>query len=619
MKRIFSVLSGALFLSAAVPVSAAVDRTPSLSNPPLVRWQAPASFTPPRGTGRTALTDITGPLPLIPIVPCRQYDSRSATPLADNTARIVTVTGAPCGVLFPSYAVAVNITVFNITGAGGNGVFKIGSSAPPTAAWINYPPTETQRANAGVVSTNGNSIAVQVNQGGGSVDFVVDIFGYYPQSDSGHLLNANEYFEIATSIAPPFASINARNNSTAAGAMALQGIAGGGTGDTIAIFGTNGSTGAGSVGVSGLATNGIGVLGTSTNNVGAQGLSTAFNGVWAQSTNQDGLFASGGRDGAFITGARFGVQAVSTGTGGVFAVQGSVFATTTIGSGGVRGLSPAIAGTYGVIGQAASANWNSPNSFLAGGRFLGSNGGFNGHGVVAEGVTSGLTAYRVNAAGTVQTWGAVGFLGSDGLYSNNNLTAVGTKSFVEPHPTDPTLVIKYVALEGPEAGTYFRGRGQIVGGHATIQVPDNFRMVTDTEGLTVQITPIGRPSAVGVVSMGLDTIEVEATRDVEFSYLVQGVRRVFRDFKPIQPDSESFYFRPQTPNARLDLTLPEEMRQRLIASGVYNPDGTANVGTAERMGWAQKWRDDEARSKAAQEALLVREKAAQAAATAKPE
>jgi hypothetical protein len=45
----------------------------------------------------------------------------------------------------------VNITVFNISGAGSNGVFRAGTVSPPTTAWINYPPTETQRANAGVL------------------------------------------------------------------------------------------------------------------------------------------------------------------------------------------------------------------------------------------------------------------------------------------------------------------------------------------------------------------------------------------------------------------------------------------------------------------------------------
>ena len=65
--------------------------------------------------------------------------------------------------------------------------------------------------------------------------------------------------------------------------------------------------------------------------------------------------------------------------------------------------------------------------------------------------TSGLT-------NTVASFGALGWTDTTAVYGSGNQTITGTKSFVEPHPTDPTKVIRYVSLEGPEAGTYFRGR-----------------------------------------------------------------------------------------------------------------------------------------------------------------
>jgi N-acetylneuraminic acid mutarotase len=157
-------------------------------------WTAPPYWTPPavspenadqsgrgaQGAGRQALVTSPVPLPFVAITPCRQYDSRSSSALAENTPRTLTLTGAPCAIPSDAAAVAANITVFNITGAGSNGVFKAGSVSPPTTAWINYPSYETQRANAGVLPLGaGGTIAVQVNQGGGSVDFVVDVFGYY--------------------------------------------------------------------------------------------------------------------------------------------------------------------------------------------------------------------------------------------------------------------------------------------------------------------------------------------------------------------------------------------------------------------------------------------------------
>jgi hypothetical protein len=237
----------------------------------------------------------------------------------------------------------------------------------------------------------------------------------------------------------------------------------------------------------------------------------------------------------------------------------------------------------------------------AGGRFISAGSSFN-YGVIGEGTTGGGLLRRTDNTGAVQTTGFIGFLGSDGLNTPNNLTVSGVKSFAEPHPSDASKVIKYVALEGPEAGTYFRGRGRFVGGRATIEVPESFRMVTDTEGLTVQVTPMGRPAAVAVISMGLDKIEVEATRDVEFSYLAQGVRRAFKDFQVIQNDE--FYYVPEGPDAKLPGYYAEDVKQRLIANGTYLPDGSVNMSTAERLGWAHNWREAEAKKRAFESRLV---------------
>jgi N-acetylneuraminic acid mutarotase len=184
MKRVMPFAAVLLF-----SLSAFAQPTDAIQN-----WAAPPYWTPPAvspesadqsirsapAAGRQALFLSPVPLPFVAIAPCRQYDSRGGSVLADNTPRSVTLIGAPCAIPSDAQAVAANITVFNISGAGSNGVFRAGTVAPPTTAWINYPPTETQRANAGVLPLGaGGTIVVQVNQGAGSVDFVVDVFGYY--------------------------------------------------------------------------------------------------------------------------------------------------------------------------------------------------------------------------------------------------------------------------------------------------------------------------------------------------------------------------------------------------------------------------------------------------------
>jgi hypothetical protein len=112
-------------------------------------------------------------------------------------------------------------------------------------------------------------------------------------------------------------------------------------------------------------------------------------------------------------------------------------------------------------------------------------------------------------------------------------------------------------------------------------------MVTDTEGLTVQITPIGAElTTANVVSASLDQIAVRSNHDVEFYYLVQGVRRAYKDWQPIAEGSE---FVPRSSADRIPAYLSEEAKARLIQNGTYNADGSVNMATAAREGWTKAW------------------------------
>lgn len=586
MKRLFSILAGGLFLSATFTAWAAGDRTPSSTNPPIVTWQAPASYTAPH-SGHTALTDAAPPMPFIPLVPCRQYDSRSTTALADNTPRTVTLSGAPCGIPTTAKAVAVNITVFNIIGAGSNGVFKVDTVSPPTVSWINYPFTEAQRANAGVVGLTGAAaIVVQVNQGAGSVDFIVDVFGYYGPTPA--------------STGNTFTIINPTNTTAILGQSLGGGIGiygyslgAGGRG----VFGYNdSSTGQG---VNGFSGPGLGVYGLSTSNIGVKGLSTSYNGVWAESTNWDALFASGGRDGAYIQGVRYGVigNSLTAGTGYAGVSGSSAGGTRSAGVLGTNTTAISGAGVKGIIGS-----FTAVDSYWA---YAGVRGFSANIGVLGAGTGTGVLGAHHDAAGAFQTGSYVGFTSTVGLHTIGNTSATGTKSFVEPHPTDAAKVIRYVALEGNEAGTYFRGKAVVRGGVAEIVVPESFRFVSDEEGLTVHVTPVGRAQA-WIESADLNRIVIGSNRDVTINYIVHGVRKAYKDFEAIADNVE---YVPTSATMPMPTSYPEETRKRLVANGTYDPDGTVNMNTAERMGWAQKWHDEEASAKAAQEAAATKAKA----------
>jgi hypothetical protein len=263
-----------------------------------------------------------------------------------------------------------------------------------------------------------------------------------------------------------------------------------------------------------------------------------------------------------------GVMGYTT-AGATWGVKGFNSGTSAFG-GGVLGISGARSGT--AIGNLAGVRGESQIGF---GVLGNTNGG------------AGVAGTFNDAQGNILR---SGYLANSvyAVYAAGDLAATGTKAFVDPHPTDATKTIRFIALEGPEAGTYFRGRGRFVHGRAVIDVPDAFRMTTEEEGMTVHLTPIGGLAMVAVTRQSLDRIEAEASKDVEFSYVVYGVRRGYRDYEPIADGDE---FRPISANATLPAYLNEDQKRRLIDNGTYNSDGTVNLGTAVRLGWDKAWKE----------------------------
>jgi hypothetical protein len=278
----------------------------------------------------------------------------------------------------------------------------------------------------------------------------------------------------------------------------------------------------------------------------------------------------------------YGVQGeASAATGALYGVYGHC-TSSSADAGGVYGLDGT--GVFRPINPYDSAG------------VRGESGTHNG--VLGFSRFTGVAGSVINTSGTELAYGLLGFNNGTvyGVFAGGSIGATGTKFFVEPHPTDASKVIRYVSLEGPEAGTYFRGRGKFQNGLATIDVPEDFRMVTDSEGLSIQVTPIGELATVAVVRIDLEGILVKASRNVEFFYTVNGVRKTHRDLKPIGPGAE---FMPRSADAQMPAYLTEGQKAMLVSNGTYNADGTVNMETAERLGWAKAWRDREEPGKAA--------------------
>ncbi|MHC4778037.1 MAG: hypothetical protein ACYTFG_05605, partial [Planctomycetota bacterium] len=281
--------------------------------------------------------------------------------------------------------------------------------------------------------------------------------------------------------------------------------------------------------------NASGIYGNSSAGHGVEGVSSGANknGVYGSASGSHGVYGvttSASHSGVY---GSSGVGDAITGqcTGGGSGVVGT---TTDPNFAGVNGQSTAGIGVYG---QASATNMSGLYGLgMAGYGAIGETqnntfAGVHGFSQVGDGVHGTTQAIATN-------WGV---LSNGDLGVNGNIQKTGTVSFVERHPQDETKAIVYVCLEGGEAGTYCRGKSELVSGFATVALPDHFRHVTAKEGITVQITPSGPCNGLYVESFDNESITVRelmnGTGNVAFHYTVNGVRVGYENYDPVT-DSE---------------------------------------------------------------------------------
>lgn len=114
-----------------------------------------------------------------------------------------------------------------------------------------------------------------------------------------------------------------------------------------------------------------------------------------------------------------------------------------------------------------------------------------------------------------------------------DLRVAGAKKFVTPDPSDPRREIHFVALEGPEAGVFYRGAARTAAGRAVVDLPDYFSELAEPRGLTVQLTPVGGWSRLFVAEKSPQRLVILDADggEVEFDFLVQAVRKGYGDFQ----------------------------------------------------------------------------------------
>jgi len=154
--------------------------------------------------------------------------------------------------------------------------------------------------------------------------------------------------------------------------------------------------------------------------------------------------------------------------------------------------------------------------------------GANTTGIIANGGTLG--GYFNQTTNGIETYIAYRTGGT-----NYGILSSGTKAFVQEHPTDPSQSIIYAALEGGEAGTYYRGSAQLQNGSATVILPEHFSLVTEEQGLTVHVTPREDCNGLYVAKVTTGYIVVKelmgGSSNAAFDFFINGVRLGYAEFQ----------------------------------------------------------------------------------------
>jgi hypothetical protein len=186
------------------------------------------------------------------------------------------------------------------------------------------------------------------------------------------------------------------------------------------------------------------------------------------------------------------------------------------GQGGNTGFSVAIGTGAGSIGQGVrsiamgyqAGSSNQGNDSVA----IGNQAGFTGQGqyciaignnagqmnqpsqsiILNAGITglnpgTGASGFYVNPINSTGVIGATGALYYE--IGTNQIKYDTSKTFVIDHPNDKNKYLVHACLEGPEAGVYYRGKGEIANDkYATVSLPNYVENLA--YDFTVQITPI---------------------------------------------------------------------------------------------------------------------------------
>jgi len=238
-------------------------------------------------------------------------------------------------------------------------------------------------------------------------------------------------------------------------------------------------------------------------------------GITAYGNNNGGYFKDVDNSGYVYAGAGdFGVSGHGNNTGGYFEDLNST------------GHAHVGHGDFGIDARGEYQAFR----FGGGGRFLDTF--YTGVAYVAHG-NQGIYAEGSDAGGVFTdtdsgNFGRVGF-------STYKIWGTGSVSFVQNHPEDESKVIVYHAPEASEVAVYTRGSARLDNGVAHVALDETFQWTANPDlGLTAHLTPRGPGADLHVLSISTTELMVAGSQNIEFDYMVWGLRIGFEESAPVQ-------------------------------------------------------------------------------------
>jgi hypothetical protein len=129
--------------------------------------------------------------------------------------------------------------------------------------------------------------------------------------------------------------------------------------------------------------------------------------------------------------------------------------------------------------------------------------------------------------GTRGSTGVTGYTGPQGPTGRSCRGPTGPKSFIIEHPLNAEKYLVHACLEGPEAGVYYRGKGEIIDNESVaIQLPDYVSKLASD--FTIQVTSIyskerSEPNLLQASSVENNEFKVYG-KNGKFYWIVYGLR-----------------------------------------------------------------------------------------------